>query len=217
MKRFILDSSKGLAEVTASKQQKVQFIHESVRDFLLKEDGLGNVWPDLGVDLQGQSQERLKQCCLNYLSQDLSVLLGNPEPPISVFPFLEYAVRNVLYHADAAAGCSRDQRHFFRNFRLSHWVRLDNLFEKFRIRRHTEKMSLLYILGERNMPNLIKGYSSGLSCLEAENERYGPPVFAAMAAGSKEAIRIFMESVMADLQPGDHNPWTRNRTVSGRI
>ncbi|KAF4842291.1 Vegetative incompatibility protein HET-E-1 [Colletotrichum siamense] len=40
MRRFILDSSKGLTEITKSKSPKVQFIHESVKDFLLKKNGL---------------------------------------------------------------------------------------------------------------------------------------------------------------------------------
>jgi hypothetical protein len=46
IRRFILDLSKGLTETTTSKlqkDQKVQFIHESVRDFLLKEDSLSNI------------------------------------------------------------------------------------------------------------------------------------------------------------------------------
>ena len=41
MRRFVLSSSKGLAELTRSKKAPtVQFIHESVRDFLLKDGGL---------------------------------------------------------------------------------------------------------------------------------------------------------------------------------
>lgn len=43
LRRFILDCSKGLTEVNISKEKKVQFIHESVRDFLLKENGLGKI------------------------------------------------------------------------------------------------------------------------------------------------------------------------------
>lgn len=45
-RRFVLDSSKGLAELTASSNKEaetVQFIHESVRDFLLKEKGLSQI------------------------------------------------------------------------------------------------------------------------------------------------------------------------------
>ncbi|TDZ49941.1 Vegetative incompatibility protein HET-E-1 [Colletotrichum trifolii] len=40
MDRFVLSSSKGLAEMTKSKEPTIQFIHESVRDFLLKDKGL---------------------------------------------------------------------------------------------------------------------------------------------------------------------------------
>src|SRR5204863_1321313 len=75
IERFILNSSKGLAEITKSKIRKVQFIHESVKDFLLKENGLGNIWPELGRNFQGRSHERLKNCCLNYMSIDVSTHL----------------------------------------------------------------------------------------------------------------------------------------------
>ncbi|KAF4632473.1 hypothetical protein G7Y89_g5650 [Cudoniella acicularis] len=40
VERFVLSSSKGLADITRSKDRTVQFIHESVRDFLLKGNGL---------------------------------------------------------------------------------------------------------------------------------------------------------------------------------
>jgi hypothetical protein len=38
----ILNSSKELAEMTTAERETVQFIHESVRDFLLKAKGLEN-------------------------------------------------------------------------------------------------------------------------------------------------------------------------------
>lgn len=53
IKRFILDSSKGLTEIIISKLQKVQFIYELVRDFLLKEDSLSSIQLDLRSNLQG--------------------------------------------------------------------------------------------------------------------------------------------------------------------
>jgi hypothetical protein len=67
MKRFILDSSKGLAEITKSDRPKVQFIHESVRDIILKGDVLGTIWPELRLDFEGYSKRRLHQCCLRYM------------------------------------------------------------------------------------------------------------------------------------------------------
>ncbi|KAF1963905.1 hypothetical protein BU23DRAFT_638102, partial [Bimuria novae-zelandiae CBS 107.79] len=210
VKKFILNSSKGLTEITTSKLPKVQFIHESVRDFLLKEDGLSNVWSDLGSNLEGQSHERLKQCCLNYMSVDVSTALEIPEslPKASTpqaadirkavdgsFPFLEYATNNVLHHANAAEAGGISQKHFLQTFPLPRWVWLDNLFEKREVRRHSASVSLLYILGERNMPDLIGVYPHPILGLKVENERYGCPMFAAMATGSKQAVKVLLKGL----------------------
>ncbi len=213
IKRFILDSSKGLVEITTTKHQKVQFIHESVRDFLLKEDGFGNIWPDLRSNLVGQSHQQLKCCCLAYMSIDVFSYLEIPKclpkansqeatdlrnSATNAFPFLEYAVRNTLYHANAAEGSDIAQGAFCQNFPLKRWIKLDNLFEKHEVRRHTDGMSLWCLLGERNMSNLINARPCNLSCLDVEKERYGPPLFAAMATGSKEAIRAFTEVLIRE-------------------
>ncbi|KAF1957575.1 hypothetical protein CC80DRAFT_411018, partial [Byssothecium circinans] len=220
IKLFILDSSKGLAEITTSKNQMVQFIHESVRDFLLKEDGLGNLWPDLRSNLQGQSHERLKHCCLNYMKLDVFTALEIPKnlPKASTpqaadfrkaadgsFPFLEYATNNVLYHANAAEAGGVSQGHFLENFPLPQWVRLDNLLEKHEVRRHKEGVSLLYILGERNMPDLIRIYPRPIPGLEFEDERYGCSLFAAMATGSKEAVKALLKGLT--MQPVEDQGW----------
>ncbi|GFG11560.1 ankyrin repeat domain-containing protein 50, partial [Aspergillus udagawae] len=217
IRRFILNSSKGLAEITRSKAAPtVQFIHESVRDFLLKENGLCKIWPDFGSNLQGQSHNQLKQCCLTYINVDVSRHVGLSKPlakasseeaaslresVAKAFPFLEYAVRNVLYHADAAEGSGIAQGDFIQGFQLSYWVQLDNLFEKHKVRRHTQTVSLLYILAEGNLSNLIRVHPSILSCLNHERERYRSPFFASLATGSGEAVRTFMQAYVANMSP----------------
>jgi hypothetical protein len=204
IKRFLLNSSKGLAEATVSGEPRVQFIHESVRDFLLKENGLSEIWPEYGRNFQGQSHDRLKQCCLNSISIDVTTPLKIPHklPKASsqqaaslrksitqIFPFLEYAVRNVLYHADTAEVGSISQADFLDSFPLPQWVKLNNLFEKHEVRRHTEHVSLLYMLAELNAANLIKAHLSANSSLDEEGERYGCAFFAANATGSQEATK----------------------------
>jgi ankyrin repeat protein len=219
VKRFILNSSKGLAEVTVSKEPKAQFIHESVRDFLLKENGLGKIWPEFGSNFQGQSHDRLKQCCLNHISVDVAKPLKIPDdlpkassqPATSLrksatqtFPFLEYAVHNVLYHADAAEGGGISQADFLDSFPLPRWVKLDNLFEKHEVRRHTERVSLLYLLAELNMANLIGIIGSVSRCIDVEAERYGCPLFAAAAMSSEKALEVCMKSI--EVLKADSNP-----------
>ncbi|GAB1317667.1 hypothetical protein MFIFM68171_07877 [Madurella fahalii] len=208
MKRFVLNSSKGLAEVTKSKSPTVQFIHESVKDFLLKENGLREIWSDLGGNFEGASQERLKQCCLSYISIDIATSLeiagslptANTQKAAELrqsanekFPFLEYATRNVLYHADAAEEGGISQIDFLQSFQLTSWIKLDNLFERHEVRRCTAKASFLYILSERDMPALIRSLPSKQSCFEVEDERYGTPFFAALATDSNKAVESFVE------------------------
>ncbi|KAF2689663.1 hypothetical protein K458DRAFT_290915, partial [Lentithecium fluviatile CBS 122367] len=217
LKRFVLDCSKGLVETTMSKKQKVQFIHESVRDFLIKENGLRKIWPELESNFQGQSHERLKQCCSYYFSLDVATSLNIPNNlskassqeaaamrtlAMQRFPLLEYAVRNVLHHADTAEGSGVSQKHFLDSFPPPQWVKLDNLFQKHKVRRHSERVSCLYLLAELNMANLIKVRLSANQCLAVEDERYGCPLFAAAATGSEGALELCMNAIRMDRATG---------------
>lgn len=77
--RFVLNYSKGLAEITTSKDQRVQFIHESVRDYLLKDGGLRHFWPDLAENFESSSHDRLKECCFVYLDHIRSIFRSERE------------------------------------------------------------------------------------------------------------------------------------------
>ncbi|KAH6886899.1 hypothetical protein B0T10DRAFT_407385, partial [Thelonectria olida] len=174
LQRFVLSSSKGLAEI--AKSNTVQFIHESVRDFLIKDNGLRNLWPTLGPepqDFESLSHDRLKQCCLTFTKVDISIHLSFSEPLPKAntdkakslrrgisekFPFLEYSTNHVLYHADAAAK-NFPQDEFVKQFPLGSlptWINLRNLFEKFEIRRYTSDANFLYILADNNLARLIR-------------------------------------------------------------
>ncbi|KAK6532498.1 hypothetical protein TWF281_006687 [Arthrobotrys megalospora] len=211
MGRFILSSSKGLAEVTKSAGQIVQFIHESVRDFLLKENGLSELWAEFG---SLNSHERLKQCCYHYIKVDMSHELPLKEPlPVAntsqaidirlqastKFPFLEYAVRNLLYHADLAGSYGSPQEAFIDSFPLETWVILRNLVEKYQIRRYTPKVSLLYILAQENLPHLSKIQLKRIPTMDIEGEQHCFPILAALAYGNSDVVEALLMPD-ADLQ-----------------
>ncbi|KAF3034664.1 hypothetical protein E8E12_002429 [Didymella heteroderae] len=220
MRRYILNSSKGLTEATAVKNSRIQFIHESVRDFLLKENGLSKIWPEFKENFQGQSHERLKQCCYDYnnLAATSSAVIPDhlQDLPAEVtahlrkvvtrlFPCLDYAVRNVLHHADQAEGSGVSQKGFLASFSISEWVKLDNLLEKHKVRRHTSKVSLLYILAELDLVSLAKVLNSANQCINVEAERYGCPLFAAAAMSNEKIVNLLMRSLeiqQADTVPG---------------
>jgi ankyrin repeat protein len=171
MSLFILSSSKGLAEITKSKSKThtVQFIHESVRDFLLKENGLSQVLADIEINAAGLSHNRLKECCTFYIRQIRNVLPFMPNlPPANTqeaaelrmdasrrFPFIEYATHNILAHADSSQAEGVDQRQFIVDFRTEDWVNFYNLLERTIINRLEKAADLVYILAERDCPNLI--------------------------------------------------------------
>ncbi|GKZ71959.1 hypothetical protein AnigIFM50267_008005 [Aspergillus niger] len=169
--RFILSTSKGLAETTKSKAKTVQFIHESVRDYLLKENGLRELWPEHQGNFEASSHDRLKQCCNNILDSEASNHTAEEEYIASAskdelktlrdfvsqkFPFLEYAIHNVLQHSEAAEKGGVRQGCFLGNFNLPRWKRCNNAFEKYKKRRHTDSACLLYILAKYDLSSLVR-------------------------------------------------------------
>lgn len=205
MNRFVLTSSKGLAELTRSKTPTVQFIHESVRDFLVKDKGLYEVWPNLGEDLFSSAHDRLKRCCQVYLNVDISSHISPPNPSVksvsaakhfrhsltTSFPFLEYASQHVLYHADEAA-TAFPQDTFLADFVLEDWVKTTNLFARYDTHRHSPNASLLYVLSANNFARLIRTVCDARPVMGPHGERYHYPLFAALANGHREAVRALL-------------------------
>ncbi|KAF7174131.1 hypothetical protein CNMCM6106_008248 [Aspergillus hiratsukae] len=201
--RCVISSSKGLAEVTKSPQPTVQFIHESVRDFLIKERGLHELWPDLGFDWESLSHEKLKQCCESYMNHTLvrasvSKVLSGAKPDLQMgiskeYPFLVYASQHVLYHANAAAEAV-PQDEFLSSFPMSHWISVNNLFEKFKVREYSPDASLFYVLADKGFPELIRTRLKKDPHIHVSGERYGYPLFAAWANGDKDVVAAVLNS-----------------------
>ncbi|KAM0405980.1 hypothetical protein ACHAPZ_002731 [Fusarium culmorum] len=191
--RCVVSSSKGLAEITKAKHPTVQFIHESVRDFLIKDKGLHELWPELGADWESSGHDRLKLCCQSYVK-----FVGTRELPLSrldidkSYPFLEYASQLVLHHADRASDVVC-QEAFLDHFPTSMWITVTSIFEKFKIREYTQGATLIYILAERGHPGLIRVFlKANPDNLDinrrVHKERYRYPLIAAMAKGDKNSV-----------------------------
>jgi hypothetical protein len=198
-----LEHVKGLAEVT--KDGTVQFIHESVRDYFLKEKGQERLWPDLVGNFQGLSHHQLVQCCQNYLkfciSQDpfLASMMGVSTEDVrsaaGKFPFLEYAIRDGIFHADAAIGFGIKQIELIENFSFRHWISFRvafcEAFEKdsFSLNKlHTT----LHVFASENLGNLVhfeceKDRERGI-----QREDYGEPLAFAIHHRNEKAIRALL-------------------------
>ncbi|KAK1772152.1 hypothetical protein QBC33DRAFT_463161, partial [Phialemonium atrogriseum] len=210
IRRLIVDTSKGLVEVTSLVPPTVQFIHESVRDYLLKEDGLVQLWPSLGEGPgpRGQCHERLKACCLAIMDAYASDGdIHDPLPPeaspteyhkrrqaiCESSPLLQYAASSLLYHADRAEGCGVSQNTFLEmlGVGLGRFIDLTNIFEQHEVRRHTREVPLLYLLAEANCPNLCRIHPDRQDYLLMTTERHYCALFAARAIGNDAVVSTF--------------------------
>jgi hypothetical protein len=168
--KFILNTSKGLAEMTKGKKPKVQFIHELVRTHFLAPEGLVKLDPRLQSHLVGQSHEHLKKCCYNYIMSDpcshatnLRIVSkaesfegkGLRSQTLGTLPFLQYALESVLHHADLAHADDIDQHDFLEVFPLNTWVTLDNAIARYTSHRHSHFTSQAYILAEKGCAALL--------------------------------------------------------------
>ncbi|KAK1994387.1 hypothetical protein LX36DRAFT_208691 [Colletotrichum falcatum] len=197
----VISYSKGLAEITKSNQPIVQFIHESVRDFLVRDKGLQEIWPDVGYDWECQGHDRLKQCCYVYMNSH--VALGSPAIPSTVadveghardvndFPFLEYASQHILYHSDDAE-LAVSQEVFLSDFPLATWIPIYNQFEKYQVRRYSTKAKLPYVLADKGLAMLIHTRPEGEMHVCYSEERYRYPLFAAFLNGHKHAFAAIL-------------------------
>ena len=119
IRRRITSSSKGLIEICEGEDKTVQFIHESVRDFLLQNRRLQTLDPELESNAIGTSHDRLKACCLSYLLiKELPLAKDSSHAKELGFsyPFLEYASTYFLYHAEEAQARGIVQNDFV------HWL-----------------------------------------------------------------------------------------------
>ncbi|KAK0614990.1 hypothetical protein B0T17DRAFT_497883, partial [Bombardia bombarda] len=235
IKRFILNTSKGLAEITKVGRPTVQFIHESVKDFLLKDNGINELWPEAsGGDISRRSNIRLAQCCSQYFASDVIARFytdpTNKKDYDLDFPFLRYAIGNVLQHAEVAQAGYDNRNHigtFIQDFPLLSWIKGDYYLKSLRKHRYkyTGNASLLYILAERNLSALIRahGMLQRQSCFVVSEERYGPPILAALVTGSEEAALALLEieaEAQADVSrpadPSEIEIWTGHAFAEAR-
>ncbi|KAH6687258.1 hypothetical protein F5X68DRAFT_152764 [Plectosphaerella plurivora] len=197
---LVTSSSKGLAEITASQKPTVQFIHESVRDFLIKDNGLREIWPDLGVEWEACAHEKLKNCCDTYLSLgDVQSILQKFEledrqtkqtATTESFQFLEYACQHILRHADTAA-IAISQDDFIDRFITATGIRALNHVGTAKDRLYSSNAPPLYVLADQGLANLVR-LQVRRTPAKPTSEKYHHPFFAALAGGHHQSVAALL-------------------------
>lgn len=209
MKKFVLSSSRGFAEIINHPYQgsTVHFIHESVREFFLK-DGFSVLWPNTSkLDFERAGHHEIQECCDNYLKfatanwkfsiawvddddTDRVHNLKRSVPP--KFPFLEYATQNILYHTNATSE-RRSQKALLEDFLLKSWINYHNIFATHLNHLYKSSASLLYILADNNYVELISVALEMDPRFDIRGERHVYPLFAALINGHRDAFNALLQ------------------------
>ncbi|KAM0720719.1 hypothetical protein Q7P37_004856 [Cladosporium fusiforme] len=193
MRKFILNVSKGLLEtrdatsvsnstvpllmvngsdraVEIAGRPAVQFMHASVRDYLLG-GGLYRIVLDssdhtlqAGCDFKALCHDQLKMCCHQYvlrsahvtshlgcegLEEASSVDLESQPKAVqnakSVYPFLDYALSGMIHHADMALSGGIPQDTYVDKFPFELWSKIYNGLRTANADRLSPSVSRLYI------------------------------------------------------------------------
>ncbi|KAH6613348.1 hypothetical protein F5144DRAFT_401253 [Chaetomium tenue] len=164
--KLVASSSKGLAEITKSNQPTVQFIHESVRDFLVKEKGIRDLWPELGFDWEAPSHE----------------VRSVAAPRICIIQ--EYRPSSLRQRVP--------QESFLTQFFASGGIGVINRLEKFKSRRYSPFVIPLYVLADKGLGNLIRTEMKREPVTLNRQGRYELPIFASIANGHKSATAALL-------------------------
>lgn len=139
--RHVSSCSMGLAEVVGGVRPVVQFIHESVRDFLLKGNGLKELWPaneDIET-IECLGHDMIKSACSRCLHMDLPEVEDLEEKMLrwhpgakdvldEKIPLLTYSRENFYSHAEQAAA-KIQQNSFILEVNPRPLVRINNIYE----------------------------------------------------------------------------------------
>jgi hypothetical protein len=191
---FVFSASKGLAEVTrAGAEHTVQFIHESVRDFLMADDGLRKLWPNLNDDLRSSSHDRLKFCCQQYIEADLCT---SERDSLGLPMFLDYSTLYMFKHADDAA-INIPQDSFLQAVQLDKWVEKQNQRGDVI---YTTEASLLYVLAATDCHRLIRSMRphEPILGIDREVQTFRYPLFVAIANSCWQALAALLRLDDAD-------------------
>lgn len=231
LKRRITVLSRGLIEV-GRKGDEVQFIHQSVKDYLLRNRRLQSLDPTLGANPVGLSHDRLKTCCISFIQEYTPInilmdavsrddLLLYPFLCTDLFqslrhhPFLAYAARHWLDHAEAAEAGNVPQIEFLTGMKDDHGRGMERLLSAHAMVCYDEMCDII-CEDDANLPNIFVAHKhKEIARLLVEHGadiipqgwNYNSALYMSVRNDDAEMVRLFLN------HGADPNSWHRGYTV----
>ncbi|KAE8440868.1 hypothetical protein EG329_006366 [Mollisiaceae sp. DMI_Dod_QoI] len=216
MVRRIVSLSGGLIEPKQHEEgQILQFIHQSVNDFLLR-DGLRFLNKTSPGDLIGQSHHQLSVICANYMRM-AGVPYSNYFDAKSVkaqLPFIDYATTSWFLHAEKAETRGVPQHYILQYSQqcpkmLEHWVKFYTVLDYYHFsgRQPAQASTMLHIASTANLLSVVQGLLSKDSHLEQTDDFGNRALHNASRWGHVKVVKALLEAgAVAEAQ--NHNKCT---------
>ncbi|KAH6880741.1 ankyrin repeat-containing domain protein [Thelonectria olida] len=201
IRRRIIDSSRGLIEIRQNLEH-VQFIHLSVHEFLLRQQRLHRLSPELESNPIGISHSILKDGCMSYLMAKALRVPNNKSEATDIrwsHPFLDYAATYVLEHSEEAQTRGIEQREF-----LAALLDKEGPFERLRAFHEcsstvpgegcTTGATILHMASFHGHKGLAKALLETGAEVDALGGVYGTALQAALAGGNDEIVGLLLKS-----------------------
>ncbi|KAF7513388.1 hypothetical protein GJ744_009809 [Endocarpon pusillum] len=218
--RFVLNYSRGLVEVVdtaPSQAATVQFIHETVREFLLKDNGLASVSQALATNIAGISHEILRIACLRCMSlmndmpkeyehycqashkNNASLERFRSDMRLKL-PFLDYAILHLFDHADQAQRHGISQLAFLKNQIDANGLWLDshrlwwNILQRYKSKKVMSGVTLVYFVAEQQYSDLLLVLLSVSKAVNTICGNYGSVLQMSSYYGSGEIVQMLLDN-----------------------
>jgi ankyrin repeat protein len=203
MKKRVVSLSGGLVEFKKhEKQEIVQFIHQSVNDFLFQ-DGLVILDTMFRGNPIAQGHNHLSVICANYIGIIRPDRSKKPDKEaIQVqFPFMDYAVRSWYLHAEKAEtkGVSQDYllqfiQHY--PYALKNWIWLYKITDEYNNsgRRPKQNSTLLHITSGANLLSVVNGLLKTSCELESMDDDGNRALHYASRWGHVQIVKTLLDA-----------------------
>ena len=220
IERRVCDLSRGLAEVEEhkNKQRVVQFVHQSVNDFLL-ERGLRLMDSSTNANVVAQGHFEISRSCLKILSMEeivrwcseyrqnspprysLTVILDN------ILPIWRYAAMYWIVHVRRVEEQNVSQEDillFFHGLRdiLQPWIQVSRLIEDNEAARPANGTTLLHIASRYHLLSVIEAIIIQDVDLNAQDKTGRSALYLAVQQGYEDVVELLLmrEDVETDAQ-----------------